>query len=83
MTVVFVESAFRHGYDEDDFYEVLESRPWKLRCRRGIPDVYELYGRNHVGDYLHVAYRKEREQYVVFHIRRMSAREKRSYTKHL
>ncbi|MBI3693708.1 MAG: hypothetical protein HY238_02550 [Acidobacteria bacterium] len=83
MTTVFVESAFRHGYDEDDFYEVLESRPWKLRSRRGISDVYELYGRNYVGDYLHVAYRREGERYVVFHIRRMSAREKRSYAKHL
>ena len=77
--VLFAESAFRHGYQEEDFYEVLESRPWKVRSRRGLKDVYEVYGRNHAGDYLHVALREEPNVTVVFHMRRMSDREKRGY----
>jgi hypothetical protein len=81
MATVFVESAFRHGYDEEDFYEVLASRPFKVRSRRGLGAVYELYGCNYAGDYLHVAYRRVREQTVVFHMRRMTAREKQLYRK--
>lgn len=83
MVVVFVETAFRHGYGEDDFYEVLESEPLKLRSRRGMAGVYEIYGRNSVGDYLHIAYRKEGERYTVFHMRRMTEREKRFYRRRL
>jgi hypothetical protein len=40
--VVFVESAFKHGYQEEDFFEVLETEPLKLRSRRGPKGVYEL-----------------------------------------
>ena len=79
--VVFAESAFKHGYGEEDFYEVLESGPLKLRSRRGLQGVYELYGRNYIGDYLHIAYRQEGERCTVFHMRRMSLREKRLYWK--
>jgi hypothetical protein len=79
--VVFVESAFKHGYQEEDFYEVLETGPVKLRSRRGLKDVYELYGRNHTGEYLHVAYRREGDREVVFHMRAMSPREKQRYRK--
>jgi hypothetical protein len=77
--VVFVESAFKHGYQEEDFFEMLETKPLKLRSRRGLKDVYELLGRNHVGEYLHVAYRREGDQEVVFHMRAMSSREKQTY----
>ena len=80
--VVFVESAFRHGCEEDDFYEVLASRPVKLRSQRGLQGVYELYGRNSAGDYLHLAYRQETDQTVVFHMRPMSDRERRFYRRH-
>jgi hypothetical protein len=79
VEVVFAESAFRHGYEEEDFYEALEAGPLKLRSRRGLEGVYELYGRNYVGDYLHIAYRRDGERVVVFHMRRMSEREKRFY----
>ena len=82
MERVFVESAFKHGYNAEDFYDVLESQPLKMRSRRGLEGVYELLGRNYAGDYLHIAYRREREQIVVFHMRRMSAREKKLYRKH-
>ena len=54
--VAFVESAFKHGYDEEDFFEVLESAPMKLRSRRGLIGVYELPGMNYTGDYLHIAF---------------------------
>jgi len=77
--IPFVESAFKHGYDEEDFFEVLESGPWKVRSRRGLKDVFELLGRNYTGDYLHVAYRREADREVVFHIRAMSPREKQKY----
>lgn len=76
---LFADSAFRHGYGEEDFYEVLESGPLKMRSRRGLRGVYELYGRNYAGDYLHIAYRRERDREVVFHIRRMSLQEKRLF----
>jgi len=77
--VVFVESAFKHGYEEEDFFEVLEMGPIKLRSRRGLEGVYELYGRNLSGEYLHIAYRHEGDREVVFHMREMSRREKRWY----
>jgi hypothetical protein len=77
--VYFVESAFRHGYREEDFFEVLETEPLKLRSRRGLAGVYELYGRNYAGEYLHVAYRRDGNREIVFHIRPMSHREKQTY----
>jgi len=79
--VVFAESAFRHGYQEDDFFEVLEMGPLKMRSRRGLKNVYELYGRNLAGEYLHIAYRREADREVVFHIRPMSRREKQRLRK--
>ena len=77
--VVFVESAFKHGYGEEDFFEVLELGPMKARSRRGLTGVYELYGTNYAGQYLHVAYRREADHEVVFHMRAMSPREKQRY----
>ncbi len=79
--VAFVESAFKHGYGEGDFFEMLEGGPVKLRSRRGLENVYELFGRNYAGEYLHAAYRREANREVVFHIRAMSAREKRRFRK--
>ena len=79
IAVVFVESAFKYGYGEEDFFEVLELNPVKLRSTRGLKGVYELYGRNYAGEYLHIAHRREADRTVVFHIREMSLREKRRY----
>jgi hypothetical protein len=79
--VVFVESAFKHGYEERDFFEVLETGPLKLRSRRGLESVYELLGRNFAGEYLHIAYRREVDRDIVFHMRAMSPREIKSYRK--
>ena len=77
--VLFLESAFKHGYEPGDFFEVLEQRPMKLRSQRGLAGVYEILGRNYVGDYLHIVYRKDNARTVVFHMRRMRASEKRRY----
>ncbi|HEY6347682.1 MAG TPA: hypothetical protein VIY49_39830 [Bryobacteraceae bacterium] len=77
--MIFVESAFKHGYDEEDFYEVLECRPVKFRSKRGLEGIYELYGRNYSGEYLHIAYRREEGRDVVFHMREMTRREKQMY----
>lgn len=76
---MFVESAFKHGYTEEDFFEVLEMRPMKLRSKRGLASVYELYGQNCAGEYLHIAYRCEPQREVIFHMREMSTREKKWY----
>lgn len=40
--VVFVDSAFKHGYNEDDFFAVLETGPLKLRSRRGLEVVFHM-----------------------------------------
>ena len=79
--VVFVDSAFKHGYNEDDFFEVLELGPVKLRSRRGLKGVYELLGRTQAGEYLHIAYRRESENEVVFHMRTMTPAERLWYRK--
>ena len=79
--VHFVDSAFKHGFDEDDFFEVLETGPMKLRSRRGLHGIYELLGRTHSGEYLHIAYRQETDQTVVFHMRVMTPAEKARYRK--
>jgi hypothetical protein len=81
--VVFVDSAFKHGYEEVDFFEVIEAGPLKVRSKRGLRNIYELYGRNYAGEYLHIAYRHEAGREVVFHMREMSQSEKRKYRKRL
>jgi hypothetical protein len=40
--VVFTESAHKHGFQEEDFYEVLEAGPVKLRSQSGLEGVYEF-----------------------------------------
>lgn len=79
--VLFVESAFKHGYDEEDFFEVLETGPLKFRSRRGQGGVYELLGQTHSGNYLHIAYRRELDRDIVFHMRAMSPAERSWYRK--
>ncbi|HBA41260.1 MAG: hypothetical protein A2W66_00090 [Deltaproteobacteria bacterium RIFCSPLOWO2_02_56_12] len=80
MDVVFAPSAFRHGYAEQDFYELLAGRYLKIRSQRGLDDVYELLGRNLSGDYLHIVYRMlPAGRLRVFHISRMTEKQKRRY----
>ena len=78
--VVFVPSAFRHGYAKEDFYGVLAGRYLKIRSQRGLEDVYELLGRNLEGDYLHIVYRILPDGRLrVFHMSRMTEKQKRRY----
>ncbi len=78
--VIFSPSAFRHGYIEQDFYELLAGRYLKIRSQRGIEDVYELLGQNLSGDYLHVVYRVMTDRiFRVFHISRMTEQQRRRF----
>jgi hypothetical protein len=78
--VTFAQSAFRHGYVEEDFYEVLAGRYLKIRSQRGIDDLYELLGQNLSGDYLHVVYRVMADgAFRVFHMGRMSENQKKRF----
>jgi hypothetical protein len=78
--VAFTSSAFRHGYSEEDFYELLGGRYLKIRSQRGLDDIYELLGRNGSGDYLHLIYRVLPDgHFRVFHIGRMSKTQRNRY----
>jgi hypothetical protein len=83
VDVVFVSSAFRHGYGKQDFYELLAGRYLKIRSQRGLDDVYELLGRNLSGTYLHVVYRVLADGRLrVFHMNRMTETQKRRYQRY-
>jgi hypothetical protein len=83
VDVVFVASAFRHGYTKEDFYELLAGRYLKVRSQRGLDDIYELLGRNLAGDYLHIVYRVLPDGHLrVFHISRMSDGQKKRYQRY-
>lgn len=80
MDVIFAPSALKHGYAEEDFYELLAGRYLKIRSQRGLDDVYELLGRNLSGEYLHIVYRVLPDGRLrVFHIDRMTERQQRRY----
>jgi hypothetical protein len=83
MEAVFTESAFRHGYRPQDFYELLAGEYLKIRSQRGLDEVYELLGRNLSGVYLHVVYRVLPDRRLrVFHIRGMSEAQKRRFRRY-
>ncbi len=78
----FRKSAFKHGFYEADFYEVLASSPLKVRSRRGLKGIYELYGQNFSGVYLFIVYRRRGKDFIVFHMSRMTDQEKRFYRRY-
>jgi hypothetical protein len=83
MDVNFSASAFRHGYVEQDFYELLATKYLRIKSQRGIEDVYELLGRNLSGTYLHVIYRVLPDRRLrVFHINRMTEAQKNRYRRY-
>jgi hypothetical protein len=83
MEAVFTDSAFRHGYTKQDFYELLAGDYLKIRSQRGLDEVYELLGRNLSGDYLYVVYRVLPDRRLrVFHISAMSEAQKRRYRRY-
>ena len=83
MEVFFTDSAFRHGYTKEDFYELLAGNFLKIRSQRGFDEVYELLGRNLSGAYLHVVYRVlPGHRLRVFHINGMTEAQKRRYRRY-
>ncbi len=83
MAVLFTDSAFRHGYIKQDFYELLAGEYLKIRSQRGLDEVYELLGRNLNGAYLHIVYRVLPDRRLrVFHISAMSETQKRRYRRY-
>jgi hypothetical protein len=83
MEVLFADSAFRHGYTKQDFYELLAEEYLKIRSQRGLDEVYELLGRNLSGAYLHVVYRVLPDRRLrVFHINEMTDAQKRRYRRY-
>ena len=80
MEVLFADSAFRHGYTKQDFYELIAGEYLKIRSQRGFEEVYELLGRNLSGAYLHVVYRVLPDHRLrVFHMHGMTEAQKRRY----
>ena len=77
------ESAYRHGFDDEDMAEILHGRHLVLRSRRGRLTGYEILGRNAAGAYLLAACRVVESSGVsvlrVFHLNRMSDAEKRRF----
>ena len=83
MEVLFADSAFRHGYTKQDFYELLAGDYLKIRSQRGLDEVYELLGRNLSGAYLHVVYRVLLDRRLrVFHMNGMTDAQKRRYQRY-
>jgi hypothetical protein len=83
MIILFRESAFKHGFDRDDYDQVMRNCHLLLRSRRGIDDVYEVLGRNEAGDLLRVITRDGREGeeriIIVFHMTRMDDADRRRF----
>ena len=83
MEAVFTESAFRHGYTKQDFYELLAGKYLKIRSQRGLNEIYELLGRDLSGAYLHVVYRRVPDYRVrLFHINGMTESQVRRYRRY-
>ena len=83
MEVLFADSAFRHGYTKQDFYELLAGEYLKIRSQRGFEEVYELLGRNLSGAYLHVVYHVLPDHRLrVFHMNEMTEAQKRRYRRY-
>ena len=83
MEVIFSASAFRNGYAEQDFYELLATNYLKIRSQRGLDDVYELLGRNLSGTYLHVILRVLPDRRLrVLHINTMTEAQRNRYRRY-
>jgi len=77
------DSAYRHGFNDEDFAEMLRRRHLLLRSRRGKWVGYEIFGRNRKGEYLLAAGRIVQStgvtRFRVFHLNRMSPAERRRF----
>ena len=81
------DSAYHHGFDDEDAAEVLERKCFVIRNRRGKLLGYEIFGRNLQGAYLLRAARviefKDRTMLRVFHVDRMTDDERKRYLRHV
>ena len=75
------DSAYRHGYNDEDVAEMLRGTHLVIRNRRGRLVGYEILGRNRAGSYLLAAGRVVESGGAkvlrVFHVNRMSGAEGR------
>ena len=80
---IFKDTAFKHGYDEDDYDAVIRGTRLVLRSRRGYHNVYEILGRNSAGDYLHIVTRRHLKGteriVIVFHMARMKSSDRKCF----
>jgi hypothetical protein len=81
--VEFADSAFRHEFHEEDFFELLSGKYIKLKSQPGFSDVFELLGQNLAGDHIYIIYRiVPKEKLIrVFHMNRMTERQKKRFQK--
>jgi hypothetical protein len=82
--LVLTDSAYRHGFGDEDVAAMLRGRCLVIRSRRGAMTGYEILGRNINGDYLLAAarmieYTGRRKVLRVFHINRMTIAERRRF----
>lgn len=77
------DSAYRHGYEDEDVAEILRGPHLVISSRRGRLRGYEIFGRNDAGEYLLLAGRVVQyrgvEIFRVFHVDRMTDTERRRY----
>ena len=77
------DSAYRHGFGDEDFAQMLRGRHIVIRNRRGKLIGYEVFGQNGGGAYLLAAGRvvqsETRTMFRVFHLDRMTDAERRRF----
>ena len=84
--IVLTDSAYRHGFGDEDVAEMLRRKTLIIRSRRGRLVGYEILGRNADGVYLLgaarvVEYPSGDSVLRVFHLNRMTYSERRRYKK--
>jgi hypothetical protein len=81
------DSAYRHGYEDEDVAELLRGRYLISRSRRGRQFGYEFLGRNEAGEYLLVVGRvvqlHGRKILRVFHIDRMPDADRKRFVRQM
>jgi len=81
------ESAYRHGYDDEDVAELLRGRHLLFRSRRGRQFGYEFLGRNGAAEYLLIVGRvvesKGQKILRIFHIDRMPENDRKRYQRQI
>ena len=77
------DSAYRHGYNDEDVAEMLRGTHLVIRSRRGRLVGYEIFGCNRAGAYLLAAGRVvqsgDAKVLRVFHVNRMTPAERKRF----